>query len=778
MPGSESEERAQDRVDLRPAALGVAAWAGSFAATSGDRTWWLAAAGVAVVLAAGSALRRRRLGLAMALLLAVCLGAGVLRVVQLDDGPLSRLARDGAVVEVDAVLRGGARVFPGTATRPESWVCQATLSAVSGRGEAWASGAPIELSATGDAVAQWRTLPQGTAVHLTVKLGIPDADDGMAATARARDSPVVLSPPGPVDAAVERVRAGLREASAGLGPDVRGLVPALVVGDTSRMDASLVMRFKTTGLTHLTAVSGANLVLLLAFVRAAAVRVGVRGRWLTGLLGVTVFGFVALCLGEPSVVRAAAMGLVGLAALGSGGRGRQGVRYLSVAVLGLVLWDPWIARSIGFALSVTASAGLLWWAGRWTAVLSRWAPAWLAEAVAVPLAAQLATQPVVTAISGQISVVGLLANAVAGPLVGPATVCGFLAAAVSVLSVPAASVLAWLAGWCAQGLVWIARLGDALPGAATSWPTTPWAIVLVGLVCWLVGLLVPHLLARRWLSLACAVLLIVTLLRTPAPVGWPPASWSIVSCDVGQGDATVIRAGPGQAVVVDAGPDPALLKRCLDQLGVARVPLVVLTHLHADHVTGVTTLADRGVQVVVTSSVRTPASGERLVDGLAASGAQHVTASAGASWTVGEAHVEVLAAEPMLAVTGEADGESADENNASLLLRVTVDGIALLLAGDTEDTGQEHLMPLRDRVDVDVLLIPHHGSSRQYPDFLAATTPEVALISVGAKNDYGHPTKKTLQLASQLAPNVIRTDQHGSIAIVRHDGRLEATTQR
>jgi competence protein ComEC len=519
-------------------------------------------------------------------------------------------------------------------------------------------------------------------------------------------------------------------------------------------------------------------VLLLAFVRVAAVRAGVRGRWLTGLLGVTVFGFVALCLGEPSVVRAAAMGLVGLAALGSGGRGRQGVRYLSVAVLGLVLLDPWIARSIGFALSVTASAGLLWWAGRWTKVLARWTPSWLAEAVAVPLAAQLATQPIVTAISGQISLVGLLANAVAGPLVGPATVCGFLAAAVSVISVPAASVLAWLAGWCAQGLVWIARLGDSLPGASASWPSTPWAIVLVAVVCWLVGWLVPHLLARRWLSLACAVVFVAALLRTPAPVGWPPASWSIVSCDVGQGDATVIRAGPGEAVVVDTGPDPALLRRCLDQLGVVRVPLVVLTHLHADHVSGVPALAGRSVQVVVTSGVRTPVSGERLVDALAASGAQHVTAAAGASWTVGEAHVEVLAASALLAVTGEAEGESADENDASLLLRVSVGGIALLLAGDTEDTGQERLMPLRDRVDVDVLLIPHHGSSGQYPDFLAATTPEVALISVAAKNDYGHPTKKTLALASRLAPNVLRTDQRGSIAIVRRDGRLEVTTQR
>jgi len=398
--------------------------------------------------------------------------------------------------------------------------------------------------------------------------------------------------------------------------------------------------------------------------------------------------------------------------------------------------------------------------------------------VAVPLAAQLATQPIVTAISGQVSLVGLLANAAAGPLVGPATVCGFLAAGLSVVWLPAASGCAWLAGWCALGLTWIARLGDALPGAAAPWPTSWWAITLVAVVCWLVAMLMPRLLARPWLAGACAVLLVAALLRTPTPPGWPPAAWTVVSCDVGQGDATVIRAGPGEAIVVDAGPAPALLRRCLDQLGVARVPLVVCTHLHADHVSGLTSLVGRGVRVVVTSGVRTPASGEVLVDGLVAAGAEHVTAAAGSAWTVGSARIEVLAAEPLATDGGAAEGESSAENDASLLLRVTADGLSVLLAGDTENTGQDRLVRLGPLVDVDVLLVPHHGSSRQAPAFLALTMPQVALISVGAKNDYGHPTKKTLALAAQLTPNVVRTDQHGSIAVAAVDGRLVLTTQR
>lgn len=777
--GAGAAEAPTTPVDPRPVVLGASAWAAAWVATSGDRSQWLGA-GLAMAAAAILARRWRRWGLGgAALLAAACLVLGIARTEQLATGPLADLARQGAVVEVDAVLQGGARTFEARATRPAAWVSGARLVAVAGRGGAWRSGAPVELSATGEEAAAWARLEPGTAVRATVRLSAPDAGEGLAALARARGRPQLLAPPGPVDAAVARVRAGLRQASAGLAPDARALVPALVVGDTSELPDDLVDRFKTTGLTHLTAVSGANLVLLLAFVRLVAVRLGARGGVLRAVLAVTVLAFVALCLAEPSVVRAAAMGVVGLAAVGAGGRGRQGLRYLGVAVLGLVLWDPWIARSIGFCLSVGASAGLLWWAGRWTEVLARWLPGWCAEAVAVPLAAQLATQPIVTAISGQVSVVGLLANAVAGPLVGPATVCGFLGAGVSVLSVPIAALIVWPAGWCAQGLAWIARLGDALPGASTAWPATPWGIALVAAACLLLGYLAPLLFERRWLSVAVAIVLVLALARTPVPVGWPPAAWSVVSCDVGQGDATVIRAGPRSAVVVDAGPEPRALARCLDQLGVDTVPLVVLTHLHADHANGLPALAGRRVSLVVTSGVRTPASGEARVDALEAAGARHAVAAAGSAWTVGAARVEVLASAGLAdSVESAEGGESSAENDASLLLRVSVDGLSLLLAGDTEDTGQERLLGLGAAVDVDVLLVPHHGSSRQSAAFLGLTTPEIALVSVGANNDYGHPTAKTLKVVGALTPNVVRTDLHGAVAVARVAGRLQVTTQR
>ena len=235
---------------------------------------------------------------------------------------------------------------------------------------------------------------------------------------------------------MERVRAGLRRAVADRRPEPRALVPALVLGDTSGLDAELTQDFQATGLAHLTAVSGANLTLLLAFLLTVARWVGVRGWWLraVGLAGVIIF--VALCRTEPSVLRAAAMGLVALAALGSGSRA-AGVRNLAVASMILLLVDPFLSRSIGFTLSVLACAGIVWWARSWSVIMNRWLPVIIAESIAVPLAAQLATVTVLAAISERVSVAGLVANAFAGPFVGPATVLGFAAAGLLAMWWPA-----------------------------------------------------------------------------------------------------------------------------------------------------------------------------------------------------------------------------------------------------------------------------------------------------------------------------------------------------
>ena len=756
--------------------LATTLWAGMWLVT-GTGWWGLAATmSVGLVALAFGRWRRRWLIAVCGVALLGSVVSGGLRVWSDLSGPVRNMAEQGAIVGVEARLVGGGELLP-QRFGGSRWQALARLERLDGRGGAWRTGVLVRISASGDAARAWADVAPGSQVRAAVRLSVPDEIGSVAAFARAREPPIVVAPPGPVDAAVTQVHHGLRDAVAGLSPDPRALVPALVVGDTSGMTDELVERFRTTGLTHLTAVSGANLTLLLASLLWAAGLLGLRGWWLRLAAAVGVVAFVLLCRGEPSVLRAAAMGTVGLLALGWGGR-HQGMRYLSWAVVGLLLIDPWLSRSVGFALSTFASAGIILWAGPWSRTLSAWLPGWLAEAMAVPVAAQLATQPIVTAVSGQLSVVGLFANLVAAPLVGPGTVFGFLAAALSLVAPPAAAVAGWMAGWCAQGLCWVARLGDALPGASVRWPVGPLALVALTIACLTLPLLLGRVLRRPWLVTALALGLVVITVRPMPQPGWPQPDWQFVSCDVGQGDASVIQVAPGQAIVVDTGPEPRAVDRCLDDLGVTRVPLLVLSHLHADHIGGVAGVAaGREVGRLLVSDVREPAQGWQAVTS-ALSGVAPLAAVPGLTIGVGSAVVEVLAVRPLTRTPGEGEGESSDENDSSVVIRVRVGDLSVLVAGDVEEAGQASALASTADLHADVLLVPHHGSSRQSQAFLAASGASVALVSVGAGNDYGHPAARTVQLVADTGAEVYRTDQNGCIAVRRAGTRLVVTVQR
>ena len=211
-------------------------------------------------------------------------------------------------------------------------------------------------------------------------------------------------------------------------------------------------------------------------------------------------------------------------------------------------------------------------------------PAGLAEPVAVAAAAHLVTVPLIAAISGRISLVAIPANVLAEPVVAVATVLGVLAALLSVIWLPAAVLFADLAGWPCRWLVWVAEYFGTLPGASVPWPSGVaggFLLAACGALCWLCRRPLP-----RSLLAAVVVALVVQIPVRGLISGWPPPGWLIVACDVGQGDSLALHVGPGTAVVIDAGPDPVAVDRCLRELGVTRIPLLVLTHSHLDHVAG------------------------------------------------------------------------------------------------------------------------------------------------------------------------------------------------
>ena len=256
-------------------------------------------------------------------------------------------------------------------------VARADVSRVEGRGSAWSLDVPVVLMADAD----WPRLPLGTSFEATARL-VP-GDDEVAALVRPVGDPRVVAEPDVWWDAAAAVRRSVRAAVAGRDADARELVPALVVGDDGGLDPGLADDFRTTGLTHLLAVSGTNLTLVVGFVLILGRWLGVRGRWLHALAAAGIVGFVITARAEPSVVRAAAMGTVALIGMGSNGRSR-GTRGLGVAVLGLLLLWPRLAVTAGFALSALATAGILLLAPVWRDALMRWTPRWVAEAVSVP----------------------------------------------------------------------------------------------------------------------------------------------------------------------------------------------------------------------------------------------------------------------------------------------------------------------------------------------------------------------------------------------------------
>ena len=757
--------------DLRVPLLAAVAWAGALLGRSGGPGWVCLAAGAILVVAAhawrAGDRERVRTTLALALVLVgVGLGAAV-RVASLQTGAVSAWAQERAVVHARLVVTSDPRPSPGRFGGGVTF--RARVTEVTGRGQSYAGSVPVFVVAG----QQWAGVPLGARATATARLSVSDHVDDAAVLSLA-GPPSDTTAPSPWWRAASEVRESLRRVMSGRPEDQRALVPALVDGDDGALDPGLAADFQATGLTHLLAVSGTNLTLVVGFLLLVSRWVGVRGRWLGVVGAVGVAAFVLLARAEPSVLRAAAMGTVALVGL----RGRaRGLRALSVAVVVLLLLDPALAASWGFALSTLATAGILVLAPAWRDALGTWLPRWLAEAVAVPAAAQLACTPLVAAISGQVSLVAVVANLLAAPLVAPATVLGLLGGLLGLVSPVLGKPCGLVAGWCVGGIVEVARRGAALPTATLAWGNGPVALVVLTLLTLAVALLGARLLRRRGLGLAgCLVLVLPLVVHLPSP-GWPPHGWVMVACDVGQGDGLVLNAGGGAAVVVDAGPDAGLMDACLDSLHVHSVPLLVLTHFHADHVDGISGVGrGRPVGRVWVSRLADPPGGVSLVRGISASwGVRPEEAPYAVPVRVGDVRLRVLWPLPDSATVGPGDGSTA--NNASVVMLAQVRGVRLFLGGDVEPEGQAAIARAWPGLQVDVLKVPHHGSRYQDPDFLRSLGARLGVISVGVDNDYGHPASSTISALASTGMTVLRTDLDGAVAVVASGDALAARTQ-
>jgi competence protein ComEC len=312
-------------------------------------------------------------------------------------------------------------------------------------------------------------LSAGRPVGFRARIGRPTRRDLTVAVLSATGTPT-WGEAATVYRAADEIRAGFADAARrALPPDQAAMLPALVLGDTSALSQQTTAEFRASGLTHLTAVSGANVTIVCGAVLLSAGLVG--PRLAAVFAGIALLVFVIVVQPSASVLRAAVMGAITLLAVLSH-RGRQALPALSATVLALMVASPELAVDVGFALSVSATAALVVIAPAWSRrLVGRGWPKPLADAVCVAVAAQLVTAPLIAGISGTFSVMSIAANLAVAVVIPPITVVGTAAAALSWFWPAGADLLIRFTGPELWWLIRVARWLADVPGASLSVPS-------------------------------------------------------------------------------------------------------------------------------------------------------------------------------------------------------------------------------------------------------------------------------------------------------------------
>jgi competence protein ComEC len=543
-----------------------------------------------------------------------------------------------------------------------------------------------------------------------------------------------------------------------------GILLGVVLGERASVSADLAYAFAVSGTTHLLAISGFNMTLV-----GTAVALALRGRARPVVRAVaTVAAIVSysLLVGlAPSVMRAALMASVASCGLASGRRAAT-ANALCVAVTAMLFVDPAAIADLGFLLSASATAGLVLWqaplAARFVCL-----PGIVREGLATTLAASAPTLPVIAAAFGRVSLISPIANLVAVPLFPPLMLTGALASLVGALSLDLAQPLALVAYGTALALRIVVESFAGLPVAAVSVPSGPVTGAVVALALVAVVRSAPLVRARLEVprmalptaSASRAALFVVPALVVAGALAWPSADPEVRvrALDVGQGDAYLVEIG-GATLLIDGGPDPA---RLMEELGASlppwrrRIDVLALTHAHLDHAAGLIAALDRyevGMTLEPVGMNPGPLA-DLWAAGIVRAHAERRAVRAGQRLHVGGAVITVLSPETDPRV-----------DTPSLVLRVERGRFSALFMGDATDDALGDLLLHPEGLHSRVYVPPHHGAATPHAVTLVdAVRPEVALISVGAGNRYGHPTPETL--AALRGITTFRTDRDGTVEV-------------
>jgi competence protein ComEC len=629
-----------------------------------------------------------------------------------------------------------------------------------------------------------RAPPQGAILEVVVTVARPrgpDVEGGFdeAAYLRRQGMHVVLrggafrvvGHRGGLGAVADRLRRGVGRSLEAIPPgERRAVLAGVVLGEDEGLDQELRDRFRASGLYHLLAVSGQNVAYVVIGMILLAWTLGFP-RWVgeLGALG-AVFAYVLAVGWQPSVVRAGVAGaLASLAWLAS--RPRDRWHFLLVGAAVLLGWNPYSALEPGFQLSFAAVAAIFVLVPRIEARLEGYPlPAKLVEVVALSAACGAATAPILWLQFGAIPVYSLVANALAAPIVAPLLGLALAAAALHPVVPEAAAALVWVDAWLAAYLAFCARLVGGLPYAQVESGTA-----VLALVGGTLGLTLLARARRRWAwrsaAVACGLVLVVVAWRSiPGDAPPVPNGLRITVLDVGQGDAILLQVPQG-AVLVDQGPPEADVAGQLEDLGVERLVALVLTHPQRDHIGGAADVLE-AIEVGAVLDPRIPADSEdhdAAVEAAKGSDVPVLAVRAGQRLQIGALRLRVL--------WPDGPGPPGDDPNSHAVVLVASYGrIDALLTADAEG---DVTVPIRPP-PVEILKVAHHGSADDsLPALLDLLDPEIAVVSVGRDNDYGHPTHSTMATLEGFSGlGVYRTDLDGRVTIETDGSRVSVSPER
>ncbi|MDR3127803.1 MAG: ComEC/Rec2 family competence protein [Bifidobacteriaceae bacterium] len=623
------------------------------------------------------------------------------------------------------------------------------------------------------------------------------------------------------------IRAAFIDMTDKLNPVGRALVPAIALGYTNNFDDNLSDNFKISGLTHLVAISGSHFVIIISLIGVILLAFNIKKTIAAGIEIICILAFMSLVHPQPSVIRAAFMGIIGLVGLILQ-RKSLALTALSATIITLLIIDPYLATSYGFAMSCSAALGIILLTPKLTILLSRFIGKTIASIVSVTLAAQFFCGPIIILIYPFFTPYTLMANFLATPFVAPATILGVLSALISPLIPQMAYILAFSSTIFAYPLYIISKLISFLPLAKLAWVNgligcllmillniiLYWTIsgkiwnntykkikkVLPAFIESKLSLLYTDITQKIkhykvvFLQKPILILTLIALLFIPLVITGSiilpkyfittiDPNWKIAACNIGQGDASVIKTSQNSAIVIDVGSDNNKINNCLSDLNIQTIDLLILSHWHDDHVGGLLgAINNRQTKQAIVSNLETPTGESKLgYNKLQSENIPTSQAKEGESgyyidnntnhkiqWyifqTLKSNKTKSNINTNSQTSTKSTNNEDSFSNDSSVGVIIYSNNLKAIFLGDMEKQAQAEALKRLKQLNMgefDILKVAHHGSKTQNNDLAKLINPKIAIFEVGRDNSYGHPNDKTINLFTNLGSQIIRTDIDG-----------------